>query len=78
MCLGELAQVLTVTGEGTAVVRREGRPTSSISLLALAEPVAAGDWVLVHSGFALHRLTPDEARDAAAIRAVNDPQEVTP
>lgn len=72
MCLGELAEVLAVTGPATAVVRRDGRSTATVSLLALAEPVVAGDWLLVHSGFALHRLTPDEAQDAAAIRAGGD------
>ena len=30
--------------------------------------MAPGDWVLVHSGFALARLTADEAREAEQIR----------
>lgn len=68
MCLGELAEVIEVTDGATAVVRRDGRD-SSVALLALEEPVRPGDWLLVHSGFALALLTPEEARDAATVRA---------
>ena len=39
-----------------------------MSLLTLDEPVTPGDWVLVHSGFALGRLTADEAHEADQIR----------
>jgi len=31
--------------------------------------VAPGDWVVVHSGFALARLDPDEADEALTLRA---------
>ena len=68
MCLGELAEVLELAAGPTAVVRSSGRVVT-VSLLTLDEPVAPGDWVLCHSGFALRRLTPEEAGDAAAVRA---------
>lgn len=68
MCLGELAEVLQLTGDSAALVRSEAR-TVTVSLLTLDDAVAPGDWVVCHSGFALSRLTPVEARDAAAIRA---------
>lgn len=67
MCLGELAEVIAVTGRATADVR-VGERTRSVSLLALEVPIAPGDWVLVHSGFALSRLTAAEAREAELIR----------
>ena len=67
MCLGELARVTLVTQGGTAEVSADGR-TRTVSLLTLEDPVAPGDWVLTHAGFALARLTADEARDAAVIR----------
>ena len=67
MCMGEIAQVMDV-GTGTALVRGGGR-TRTVSLLTLPDPVTAGDWVVLHSGFALARLTADEARDATALRA---------
>lgn len=68
MCLGELAEVTQVPAPGTAEVRAGDR-TRTVSLLTLEEPVAPGDWVLIHSGFALSRLTAEEAHDAALIRA---------
>lgn len=68
MCLGELAEVLELAAGPTALVRSSGRVVT-VSLLTLDEPVAPGDWVVCHCGFALRRLTPEEAGDAAAARA---------
>ncbi|MFN2345827.1 MAG: HypC/HybG/HupF family hydrogenase formation chaperone [Dermatophilaceae bacterium] len=53
-------------GAGTA---RVGERALTISLLTLDEPVAAGDWVVVHSGFALQRLDHHEAADALWLRS---------
>lgn len=68
MCLGELAEVVEVRDGRTVLVRSPGR-TTTVSLLTLDGPVGPGDWLLCHSGFALRRLTPQEAHDAAALRA---------
>jgi hydrogenase expression/formation protein HypC len=68
MCLGELAEVTHVTGHGSAEVRADGR-RQEVSLLALEEPVAPGDWVLIHSGFALSRLTENDVHEAKLIRS---------
>jgi hydrogenase expression/formation protein HypC len=67
MCLGELGQILEV-GAGAVAEVRVGERVRSVSLLTLEEPVSPGDWVLVHSGFALGRLTADEAHQAEHIR----------
>ncbi len=67
MCLGDVAEVLELLPEGSAVVR-SGSRTGTVSLLTLDDPVAVGDWVLCHSGFALHRVTAAEAQEATAIR----------
>lgn len=67
MCLGELARVRELAGDRAALVRTAGRELT-VSLLTLDEAVRVGDWLLVHSGFALSRLTDDEARDALTIR----------
>lgn len=68
MCLGEVAEVMQ-TGPGPrALVRWDGR-MATVSLLTLDAPVAAGDWVVCHSGFALSRVTAAQAVEAAAIRA---------
>ena len=68
MCLGELAEVLEAPDARTAVVRSSVR-TATVSLLTIDGAVAPGDWLLCHSGFALRRLSPQEAHDAAALRA---------
>lgn len=68
MCLGELTEVLELTAGATALVRSGGR-TITVSLLTLDEPVAPGDWLVCHCGFALSRVSPEEAVTAAAIRA---------
>jgi hydrogenase expression/formation protein HypC len=44
-----------------------------VSLLVLDVPVSAGDWVVCHSGFALSRVSAEQARDAAALRATITP-----
>ena len=67
MCLGELAEVVGVNAQ-TALVSGDGR-TRTVSLLTLTDPVTPGDWVLTHSGFALARLTAEDARAASALRA---------
>lgn len=63
MCLGIPGQIVEVGADrpdlatvDIAGVRRE----IDVSLL-LDEPVAAGDWVLVHVGFALSRIDAEEA-----------------
>lgn len=68
MCLGEVAQVVELRAGSSALVRCRQR-TVTVSLLTLDEPVVPGDWVVCHSGFALGRVTPQEAAEAAAIRA---------
>ena len=69
MCLGELAEVIEM-GAANALVSGGGR-TRTVSLLTLTEPVTPGDWVVIHSGFALARLTAEEARAAAALRTTS-------
>jgi len=67
MCLGEVVQVVEVAPDGL-VLARAGTRTLQISLLTLDGSVAPGDWVLVHSGFALARLSAAEALEARALR----------
>ena len=69
MCLGELAEVIDV-GTENAMVSGGGR-TRTVSLLTLTDPVTPGDWVVIHSGFALARLTAEEASEATALRATS-------
>ena len=69
MCLGELAEVIEM-GAGNALVSGGGR-TRTVSLLTMADAVRPGDWVVIHSGFALARLTAEEAREATALRTMS-------
>ena len=59
MCLALPARVIELTDGDNAVVELGGvrKPIS----LALVEGIAVGDYVIVHVGFALTRLDPEEA-----------------
>jgi len=72
MCLAIPAQILELD-EGTdqAVVSLGGvkKPIS----LALVDDVAVGDYVLVHVGYALNKVSPEEAaRTLALIQAAGE------
>jgi hydrogenase expression/formation protein HypC len=67
MCLGQVCRTTALLGGDTALVR-DGSRELPVSLLTLDEPVHEGDWLLVHAGFALARLTGRQAREALAIR----------
>lgn len=72
MCLGDLAQVIDLVDDRT-VRASVGDRIVTVSLLTLDGPVATGEWLQIHSGFALARLTEEERREAARIRT--PPQE---
>lgn len=81
MCVGVPGRVIEVPSEppGTARVDVQG-VRRSVGTLLLEQPPAPGDWVLVHLGLAMSRLTPDEARETldlldelARLMAVDDP-----
>lgn len=59
MCLSLPCRVVALGDDGTVVVSRAGT-RSTASMLAAAADVSVGDWVLVHSGFVLDRLTEDD------------------
>ena len=59
MCLAIPARVVAVSGPDQAVVELGGirKPVS----LALVDGIAVGDYVIVHVGYALARLDPEQA-----------------
>ena len=64
MCLGLPGRVVSITtGSDLARVDVAG-VIRDIDLGLLEGPFAPGDFILIHSGFALERMSPDEARDA--------------
>lgn len=67
MCLGIPAQLVDGdTGHPDLATVDMGGVRRVINVGLLEEPLKAGDWVLVHMGFALQPMTADEARDALA------------
>lgn len=67
MCLAIPAQVLELRAPDMALVDLAGvRKEISVALL---DTVAPGDYVIVHVGFALSRLDPEEAANTLALFA---------
>ncbi len=58
MCLAAPARVVSVSGK-VAVVDYEGVRTE-VRLDTLSEALAPGDFLLVHAGFAIQRLSPED------------------
>ena len=69
MCLSEAARVLEVDGD-SAVVELRGAPRRvPLVLLTFAgEAVVPGDWLLLHTGLAVARVTAAEAAEVNAVR----------
>jgi len=65
MCLALPARVVEIKEDGTATVSLGGL-RKSVSL-ALVDGVTIGDYVVVHTGYALSRLDPDEAERTLAL-----------
>jgi hydrogenase expression/formation protein HypC len=66
MCLGLPGRIVALhDGVDLADVDVAG-VVRAINIALLDGPLAAGDHILIHSGFALERMTEDEARDALA------------
>jgi hydrogenase expression/formation protein HypC len=69
MCLGIPGRVVEITpGSDLARVDVAGI-VRDINLELLDGPFVPGDYVLIHSGFALERMTADEAHDALDVFA---------
>jgi hydrogenase expression/formation protein HypC len=63
MCLAVPAEIVSIE-KGMATCRvGDGETTVQASLLLLDEEAAVGDYLLIHAGFALRRLDPEEARE---------------
>lgn len=67
MCLGLAGRVISLTAEADLVdvdIAGLVRPINVALLDGVLEP---GEWILIHSGFALERMTAEEAHDAMAV-----------
>ncbi|MGO8953448.1 MAG: HypC/HybG/HupF family hydrogenase formation chaperone [Rhodomicrobium sp.] len=76
MCLALPAQVVSVDSAGETAIVALGPVKKEISI-ALLDDVTPGDFVLVHVGFALHKVSPGEAeRTLAMIREAGEESEL--
>ena len=66
MCLALPAQVLSIDRDLESAIVALGPVKKEISV-ALLDAVVPGDFVLVHAGFALHKVSPEEAERALAM-----------
>jgi hydrogenase maturation factor len=65
MCMSRLHRVLRSAGPGAVDVEDVNRTVHRVSLLALDGPVpTVGEWLVVHSGYAIDRV---DATDAEAV-----------
>lgn len=64
MCVAVPMRVVAVDGPMARVER--GGVSMAVSI-ALVDGVGVGDYVIVHAGFALQALSPDEARETLAL-----------
>lgn len=65
MCLGFPGLIETLD-EFSAVVDIAGTKRE-ISIMLLAEEVAVGDYVMVHAGFAVSKMDPEEAKETLRV-----------
>ncbi len=64
MCLAIPAQIVELLENGMAKARvGESQTYLTTSIMLLPESVVVGDYVIVHAGFALHKLRPEEAQE---------------
>ena len=67
MCLGIPAQLVAgETDHPDLVMAEVGGVPRTVNVGLLDERPAPGQWILVHMGFALNVMTPEEAADALA------------
>jgi len=73
MCLGVPAKILE-TGDGAAVVELGG-VRREISMM-LIDDVSVGEWVIVHAGFAIEKLSEEAAEQTLSLfREIADSEE---
>jgi hydrogenase assembly chaperone HypC/HupF len=73
MCLSEAACVVEVDGDSAVVDLRGVHRRVPLVLLTFAgEVVRPGDWLLLHTGLAVARISATEAAEVNAIRHQGD------
>jgi len=65
MCLAIPSQITAIDPSGLGTIDVDG-VTRQASLLLLENP-QVGDWIIVHAGFAIQKISPETARESLAI-----------
>ncbi len=64
MCLAIPAQIVELMENGMAKARvGESSTYLTTSVMLLPEEAQVGDYIIVHAGFALHKLRPEDAQE---------------
>ena len=67
MCLAIPSQIIEILPSDMAKVQVGNSSTQlTVSTMLLADPPQVGDYAIVHAGFILHKLSPQEAEDSLA------------
>jgi hydrogenase expression/formation protein HypC len=69
MCLGLPGRIVEVQPGGDVARVDVAGVLREINIALLDGPFVPGDYLLIHSGFAVERMSPDEARDALDVFA---------
>ena len=80
MCLAAPAKVISITNNKAVVDYNGVRTTTRLD--TLTEPVAPGDYVLIHTGFAIRRLSAEDGEETLKLfdqlaESLNDSAETT-
>jgi hydrogenase expression/formation protein HypC len=67
MCLGIPGRVVASSADSDLAQVDVVGVIRDINVGLLEEPLAPGDFILIHSGFALERMTPEEASNALSL-----------
>ena len=68
MCLAVPARITQISGDDAMAKAEVGEIVKEVSL-ALVDDVKVGDYVIIHVGFALSKLEPEEAEQTLALFA---------
>lgn len=77
MCLGLPGRVVRVEDGGRTGRVDVAGVERDIDLSLLSEPALPGEHVLVHSGIALERMSPDQAREAESLFGHDSPTDAS-
>jgi len=66
MCVAVPGEILNLNTDGGTAEVDFGGTCRTVSLALVEDPVV-GDFVIVHAGFAMHKVDPEEARETLAL-----------